>query len=77
MVFDKCFQIESIHVVEIETGRLIVAMPTRLQYNKFYDMAHPTTVEFRRQLDAAVMAEYERLRSGRLTESKDSVTIRP
>lgn len=78
LVFDRCFQIEHIHVVQREDGTLLVAMPSRYEADSYHDVAHPITAGFRREVDVAVLEEYARLvRSRDLTEDGNSVTIRP
>jgi DNA-binding cell septation regulator SpoVG len=73
LVLDECFQIEHVHVVENEQGKLIVAMPTQYESGVYHDVAHPITGAFRFEMNRAVLSEYRRL----LTKSTDSVIIRP
>lgn len=61
LVFDKCFQIEHVHVVQREDGTLLVAMPSRFEAGTYHDVAHPISAEFRAALDQAVLGEYDRL----------------
>lgn len=67
MVLNGCFQIEEINIVEMNDGRLIVAMPSHFKEGRFRDLAHPITVECRKSITDAVLDEYETLTSPRPT----------
>lgn len=61
IVLEQCLQIEHIHVVELESGKMIVAMPSKFEFGKYHDMAHPITSELRRHINRTVLQEYELL----------------
>jgi stage V sporulation protein G len=62
VVFDNAWMVSDIRVMEGKEGSLYVAMPSRrLRNGSFKDVVHPLTTEARRQLEQAVLAEYERL----------------
>jgi stage V sporulation protein G len=62
VVFDGCFLLGDIRVLEGKDGILGVAMPSRrLRNGSFRDIAHPLNQETRRQLESAILEEFERL----------------
>lgn len=62
VVFDNTWMVSDIRVMEGKEGTLYVALPSRrLRNGSFKDVLHPLTTEARRQLEQAVLAEYERL----------------
>ncbi len=56
-----------IHDIKIISGldKMFLAMPSRqLQNGNYSDIAHPTNPAFRKKLENAVLAEYERYLQG-------------
>ncbi len=66
VVFDGCFLVGDIRVLEGKEGTVYVAMPSRRMRNgSFRDIAHPLNSETRKRLDDAILAEYQRVTSER------------
>ena len=62
VVFDGCFLIGDIRVLEGKEGTLYVAMPSRrLRNGSFRDIAHPLNGDTRKRLDEAILGEYTRV----------------
>ncbi|MCS7183683.1 MAG: SpoVG family protein [Thermoanaerobaculum sp.] len=62
VVVDHALLIGDIRVMEGKEGTLYVAMPSRrLRNGSFRDVVHPLSSEVRRQLEEAILGEYERL----------------
>ncbi len=62
VVFDGCFLVGDVRVLEGKEGTVYVAMPSRrLRNGSFRDIAHPLNTETRKKLDEAILAEYERV----------------
>jgi stage V sporulation protein G len=65
VVFDRCFMVNDIKVIQGKDG-LFISMPSRRKKNgEFKDVAHPLNNETRRMIEGKVLAEYERVLSGR------------
>jgi stage V sporulation protein G len=61
VVFDGCFLLGDIRVLEGKEGTVYVQMPSRrLRNGSFRDIAHPLNGETRKRLDDAILSEYER-----------------
>ena len=61
VVFDGCFLVGDIRVLEGKEGTVYVAMPSRrLRNGSVRDVAHPTSSETRRWLDELILAEYRK-----------------
>lgn len=59
IVFDHCFMVNDIKVIQGREG-LFISMPSRRKRNgKFKDVAHPLNNETRRRIEDQVLAEYE------------------
>jgi stage V sporulation protein G len=59
IVFDSCFVVRNIKVIEGRDQRLFVAMPSRRQNDGTYvDIAHPITREFRQVLESRILEAY-------------------
>ena len=59
ITFDNCFVIRHIRIVKTDKG-LLVSMPSRkLQDGTHKDIAHPISQEFRKKLEAKILAVYE------------------
>jgi stage V sporulation protein G len=68
VVFDSCFLVGDIRVLEGKEGTVYVAMPSRrLRNGSFRDIAHPLNTETRKKLDEAILSEYERVAAERGT----------
>ena len=62
VVFDGCFLVGDIRVLEGKEGTVYVAMPSRrLRNGSFRDITHPLNSETRKRLDEAILSEYERV----------------
>ena len=60
IVFDRCFMVNDIKVIQGRDG-LFISMPSRKKKNgEFKDVAHPLNNETRRMIEDAVIGEYER-----------------
>jgi len=56
IVFDDCFVVRNIKVIEGRDAKLFVAMPSRRQADGTYvDIAHPITRDFRRQMESTIL----------------------
>lgn len=59
IVFDDCFVVDNLRIIKGEKG-LMVCMPSRKKNDgTFKDVAHPITNTFRREIELAVLKEYE------------------
>jgi stage V sporulation protein G len=66
VIFDGCFLVGDIRVLEGKEGTLYVSMPSRrLRNGSFRDIAHPLNTDTRKRLDEAILAEYERVATER------------
>jgi len=64
IVFDRCFMVNDIKVIQGREG-LFISMPSRRKRNgRFKDVAHPLNNETRRMIEDRVLAEYEQAISG-------------
>jgi len=64
IVFDRCFMVNDIKVIQGREG-LFISMPSRRKRNgRFKDVAHPLNNETRRMIEDRVLAEYEQAVSG-------------
>ena len=60
VVFEDCFAVRNIKVIEGRDGKLFVAMPSRrLGSGRYVDIAHPINREFRRYLEDVILEAYE------------------
>ena len=65
VVFDRCFMVNDIKVIQGRDG-LFISMPSRRKRNgKFKDVAHPLNNETRRMIEDQVLAQYEHAIQGR------------
>jgi stage V sporulation protein G len=61
VVFDHCFMVNDIKVIQGREG-LFISMPSRRKKNgQFKDVAHPLNNETRRRIESQILGEYERL----------------
>lgn len=59
IVFEDCFVVRNIKVIEGRDEKLFVAMPSRRQPDGNYiDIAHPITREFRRKMENTILDAY-------------------
>ncbi len=59
VVFDDCFVVRNIKVIEGRDAKLFVAMPSRrLNDGRYADIAHPITRDFRHQMESAILSAY-------------------
>lgn len=59
IVFEDCFVVRNIKVIEGRDGKLFVAMPSRRMPDGTYsDIAHPITKDFRGQLEATILSAF-------------------
>jgi stage V sporulation protein G len=59
IVFEDCFVVRNIKVIEGRDAKLFVAMPSRqLGDGTYADIAHPITKEFRRQTETAILSAF-------------------
>ena len=71
VVFDRCFMVNDIKVIQGRDG-LFISMPSRRKRNgKFKDVAHPLNNETRRMIEDQVLEEYERAIQGREGETEE------
>lgn len=60
VVFDDCFVVHSIKIIESDNG-LFIAMPSIRNANgEFMDIAHPINSDMRAAIQNAVLAEYNK-----------------
>jgi stage V sporulation protein G len=64
IVFDQCFMVNDIKVIQGREG-LFISMPSRRKRNgRFKDVAHPLNNETRQVIEDRILSEYERLIGG-------------
>jgi len=79
IVFDRCFMVNDIKVIQGREG-LFISMPSRRKRNgRFKDVAHPLNNDTRRMIEDRVLAEYEQALSGeeRVVEPAPAEAERP
>ena len=60
VVFDDCFIVNDLRVIEGREGQVFVTMPARKARNgQMRDIAHPLNSETREQIEERVLQEYE------------------
>jgi stage V sporulation protein G len=62
MVFDSCFIIRDLKVIEGDKG-LFVSMPSRRRKDGFRDIVHPLNSGTRTEIENRIITEYERTAS--------------
>jgi stage V sporulation protein G len=61
VVFDNCFIIRDLKVIEGDKG-LFVSMPSRRRKDgTFRDIVHPLNAEMRQSMETAIVAEYNKV----------------
>ncbi len=77
VVFDGCFLVGDIRVLEGKEGTVYVAMPSRrLRNGSFRDIAHPLNTDTRKKLDEAILSEYGRVVAERGDAANGGATSR-
>lgn len=77
LVFDDCFMINDLKVIQGKGEEYFVSMPNRKRRNgKYRDVAHPLNSETREWIQDAVVAEYLRVLKGEGADEPD-LTPRP
>jgi stage V sporulation protein G len=70
VVFDQCFMVNDIKVIQGRDG-LFISMPSRRKRNgKFKDVAHPLNNETRQMIETQVLEEYDRALDSREGETR-------
>ncbi|KAB2967903.1 MAG: septation regulator SpoVG [Thermoanaerobaculia bacterium] len=65
VVFDRCFMVNDIKVIQGKDG-LFISMPSRRRKNgDFKDVAHPLNQETRRWVEDRILGEYHAVLEGR------------
>ena len=71
VVFDDCFIVNDLRVVEGREGQVFVTMPARKTRNgQMRDIAHPFNGETREQIEKRVLEEYESARQNRIVAER-------
>ncbi len=71
VVFDDCFIVNDLRVIEGREGQVFVTMPARKTRNgQMRDIAHPLNSDTREQIESHVLAEYETARQNRTVTSR-------
>lgn len=77
VVFDHCFMVNDIKVIQGREG-LFISMPSRRKRNgKFKDVAHPLNNETRRMIEDQVLGEYDRILENRAPEPRPVAPSEP
>jgi len=72
VVFDDCFVVRNIKVIEGRDRKLFVAMPSRRLPDKSYvDIAHHITKEFREYLEEVILDAYAQERAAYDADPED------
>jgi stage V sporulation protein G len=67
VVFDDCFIVNDLRVIEGREGQVFVTMPARKTRNgQMRDIAHPLNSATREQIERRVLEEYESARQSRV-----------
>lgn len=74
VVFDHCFMVNDIKVIQGRDG-LFISMPSRRKKNgEFKDVAHPLNNDCRRMIEIRILDHYERALNGRGSHPRESET---
>ncbi len=60
MVFDDCFIIRDLKVIEGDKG-LFVSMPSRRRKDGFRDIVHPLDSDTRKMIENSIVEEFEKV----------------
>jgi len=58
VVFDDCFVVHNIKVIETEKG-LFISMPSFRRNDDWVNICHPITTDFHKELQDAVISAYQ------------------
>ena len=73
VVFDDCFIVNDLRVIEGREGQVFVTMPGRKTRNcQMRDIAHPLNSQTREQIENRVLAEYREALENRVVPERDS-----
>src|SRR5210317_1967936 len=71
VVFDDCFIVNDLRVIEGREGQVFVTMPGRKTRNgQMRDIAHPLNSDTREQIEQRVLEEYESARQNRIVADR-------
>jgi stage V sporulation protein G len=71
VVFDDCFMVNDLRVIEGREGQVFVTMPGRKTRNgQMRDIAHPLNSETRDHIEQRVLEEYESARRTRVVSDR-------
>lgn len=71
ITIDHDFVVHDIKVIEGVRG-LFISMPSKkTSHSGFVDVAHPINTETRRQIESAILEEYERVSAGTDAEEEE------
>ena len=71
VVFDDCFMVNDLRVIEGREGQVFVTMPGRKTRNgQMRDIAHPLNSETRDDIEQRVLEEYESARRTRVVSDR-------
>jgi stage V sporulation protein G len=73
VVFDDCFMVNDLRVIEGREGQVFVTMPGRKTRNgQMRDIAHPLNSETRDHIEQRVLEEYESARRTRVVSDRSA-----
>ncbi len=73
VVFDDCFMVNDLRVIEGREGQVFVTMPGRKTRNgQMRDIAHPLNSETRQHVEQRVLEEYESARQTRVVGDRSA-----
>ena len=73
VVFDDCFMVNDLRVIEGREGQVFVTMPGRKTRNgQMRDVAHPLNSETRDHIEQRVLEEYESARRTRVVSDRSA-----
>ncbi len=73
VVFDDCFMVNDLRVIEGREGQIFVTMPGRKTRNgQMRDIAHPLKSETREHIEQRVLEEYESARRTRVVGERSA-----
>lgn len=59
---DSCFVVNDLKIIQ-GNERIFVAMPNRKNSDgKYRDICHPINIEFRKEIENAVLSEYQKIK---------------
>jgi len=73
VVFDDCFIVNDLRVIEGREGQVFVTMPARKTRNgQMRDIAHPLNSDTREEIERRVLEEYESARRSRIVADRST-----